>query len=48
MIFVPSAGGVSHSPREHTEPTDIADGLRVLLGTLKRLDSDLDSGKQSC
>lgn len=22
MIFVPSAGGISHNPREHTDPAD--------------------------
>ena len=36
MIFVPSAGGVSHSPLEDTHRADIADGLRLLLVTLRR------------
>lgn len=34
MIFVPSAGGVSHAPEEHTEPADIAAGCRVLYRTM--------------
>ena len=37
MIFVPSVGGVSHNPREHTEPGQIAAGADVLLGVLQRL-----------
>ncbi len=37
MIFVPSAGGVSHHPDEHTDPDDIERGVRVLAGTLQRL-----------
>lgn len=30
MIFVPSARGISHNPREHTEPADLARGANVL------------------
>jgi hydantoinase/carbamoylase family amidase len=37
MIFVPSAGGISHHPDEHTEPADLEHGVRVLAGTLARL-----------
>ena len=37
MLFVPSAGGVSHHPDEHTDPADIERGVRVLAGTLERL-----------
>jgi allantoate deiminase len=37
MIFVPSAGGVSHHPDEHTDPADIDRGIDVLTGTLERL-----------
>jgi ureidoglycolate amidohydrolase len=37
MIFVPSAGGISHHPDEFTEPADIERGVRVLAGTLARL-----------
>jgi N-carbamoyl-L-amino-acid hydrolase len=38
MIFVPSQGGISHSPREYTTPTDIANGADVLLRTLLAID----------
>lgn len=31
MIFVPSQGGISHNPREHTAPEDIRAGADVLL-----------------
>ena len=38
MIFVPSVGGISHSPREFSRPADIASGANVLLHTLLKLD----------
>ena len=38
MIFVPSEGGISHSPDEYTAPEDNVNGGRVLLETLLRLD----------
>ncbi len=38
MIFVPSVGGISHSPREFSRPTDISNGANVLLHTLLKLD----------
>ena len=38
MIFVPSAGGISHSPREFTAPKDIAHGANVLLQTVLAID----------
>ena len=31
MIFVPSVGGISHSPREFTKPANIVNGANVLL-----------------
>jgi N-carbamoyl-L-amino-acid hydrolase len=37
MIFVPSAGGVSHRPDEYTSPLEIAQGAQVLAGALGRL-----------
>jgi N-carbamoyl-L-amino-acid hydrolase len=40
MIFVPSAGGISHSPREFTTPEDMANGANVLLRTVLRIDQD--------
>jgi len=39
MIFVPSVGGISHSPREHSRPQDIANGANVLLYALLKLDA---------
>jgi acetylornithine deacetylase/succinyl-diaminopimelate desuccinylase-like protein len=39
MIFVPSVGGVSHHPDEHTAPEDLDAGVAVLAGTLARLSS---------
>jgi N-carbamoyl-L-amino-acid hydrolase len=41
MIFIPSQGGISHSPKEFSEPTDITNGANVLLRTLLRLDGKL-------
>jgi hydantoinase/carbamoylase family amidase len=37
MIFVPSAGGISHHPDEFTASADLDRGVRVLAGTLARL-----------
>ena len=34
MIFVPSVGGISHSPREFTKPEDVVNGADVLLNTV--------------
>ena len=34
MIFVPSGGGVSHNPAEHTEARDLEAGANVLLDVL--------------
>ena len=39
MIFMPSVGGISHSPKEYSRPEDIANGANVLLHTLLRLDT---------
>jgi len=38
MIFVPSVGGISHSPRELTTWDDCARGANVLLGAVLELD----------
>jgi N-carbamoyl-L-amino-acid hydrolase len=38
MIFIPSAGGISHSPKEFSSPIDIENGANVLLGTVLSLD----------
>lgn len=34
MIFVPSAGGVSHSPAEHTGNEDLVNGAMLLLDSV--------------
>ena len=36
MIFVPSVGGVSHNPREHTDPADLILGAELLLDVALR------------
>ncbi len=38
MIFVPSVGGISHSPKEFTRPEDVTNGANVLMQTMLRLD----------
>jgi acetylornithine deacetylase/succinyl-diaminopimelate desuccinylase-like protein len=37
MVFVPSRGGVSHHPDEYTPPEQVAQGVDVLAGVLRRL-----------
>lgn len=37
MVFVPSAGGISHHPDEYTSPEEIDAGVEVLGGVLARL-----------
>ena len=39
MIFVPSAGGISHNVKEFTCPADLEAGANVLLHTLLQLAS---------
>jgi len=38
MIFIPSVGGISHSPKEFSHPADMARGANVLLQTILTLD----------
>ena len=38
MIFVPSVGGISHSPKEFTKGIDMANGANVLLKTILLMD----------
>jgi N-carbamoyl-L-amino-acid hydrolase len=38
MIFCPSQGGISHSPKEFTKPQDVVNGANVLLRTVMALD----------
>jgi len=37
MIFVPSVGGISHSPKELTDWQDCANGANLLLETVLAL-----------
>jgi N-carbamoyl-L-amino-acid hydrolase len=39
MIFIPSEGGISHSPHEYSRPEDIVAGVNVLLLSLLKLDA---------
>ncbi len=41
MLFVPSQGGVSHSPDEYTNPESCVAGARVLLAALLKLDESI-------
>lgn len=38
MIFIPSVGGISHSPKEYSRPEDITNGVNVLLHTILKID----------
>lgn len=38
MIFIPSIGGISHAPGEHSRWEDIANGANVLMQTILDLD----------
>jgi N-carbamoyl-L-amino-acid hydrolase len=38
MIFIPSIGGISHSPKEFSRPQDIENGANVLLGAVMKVD----------
>jgi N-carbamoyl-L-amino-acid hydrolase len=40
MIFIPSVGGISHSPKEFSRPDDITNGVNVLLHTILKIDSN--------
>ncbi|MCM3711410.1 allantoate deiminase [Sporosarcina luteola] len=37
MLFVPSLKGISHNPAEYTEPADLAEGVKALIGALYEL-----------
>jgi N-carbamoyl-L-amino-acid hydrolase len=45
MIFVPSRGGISHSPREYSSPEDLGRGAEVLYRTLLSLDADIHGSR---
>ena len=40
MIFVPSVGGISHSPKEFTKTVDMTNGANVLLQTILTVDKE--------
>ena len=42
MIFIPSRGGISHSPKEYSSWQDIAGGAEVLYRTILTLDAQLN------
>jgi N-carbamoyl-L-amino-acid hydrolase len=39
MIFVPSVGGISHSPKEFTKPEDVVNGANVLMNAVIAADA---------
>ena len=39
MIFIPSEGGISHSPQEYSRPEDVVAGVNVLLLSVLKLDA---------
>jgi N-carbamoyl-L-amino-acid hydrolase len=41
MIFIPSVGGISHSPREFSRAADITHGANVLLNAVMAADAQL-------
>ena len=40
MIFIPSVGGISHSPKEFSTTVDMANGANVLLQTILKVDKE--------
>ncbi len=42
MIFIPSVGGISHSPKEFSRAADITNGADVLLNAVIAADASLD------
>jgi N-carbamoyl-L-amino-acid hydrolase len=40
MIFVPSVGGISHSPKEFTKAEDLTNGANLLLQTILKVDRE--------
>lgn len=43
MIFIPSVGGVSHSPQEYSRPEAVLNGANVLLNAVVAADRILDA-----
>jgi beta-ureidopropionase / N-carbamoyl-L-amino-acid hydrolase len=48
MIFVPSQGGRSHSPAEHTAFADVENGANVLLSTVLALARNTGFAQETC
>lgn len=46
MLFVPSEGGKSHCPEEHTAPSDVAAGLKALTNSILLFDGMMDKTVQ--
>jgi Acetylornithine deacetylase/Succinyl-diaminopimelate desuccinylase and related deacylases len=46
-IFVPSIGGISHSPKELTRWPDCENGANVLLHTILQVDRDMAMDKKT-
>jgi beta-ureidopropionase / N-carbamoyl-L-amino-acid hydrolase len=44
MLFVPSVGGISHSPKEFTRPEDVVNGANVLANAVLALDRGVQGG----
>jgi len=40
MVFVPSVGGISHSPAEYTRDADVVNGAELLLAAVMELDAE--------
>jgi N-carbamoyl-L-amino-acid hydrolase len=40
MVFIPSVGGICHSPKEFSKPSDMANGANVLLQTILMPDKE--------
>jgi N-carbamoyl-L-amino-acid hydrolase len=40
MIFIPSVGGISHSPKEYSTPKDIENGVNVLMHAVLAADAE--------
>jgi len=40
MIFIPSIGGISHSPKEFSRTEDMVNGVNVLLHTILKIDRE--------
>jgi allantoate deiminase len=47
MIFVPSRGGISHTPDEWTSPQELAAGTRTLVASLLTLDRVLTEQREA-